>query len=116
MWDPLLNDFPKSVHGFRCMLAIKYLQEVQEKYPSNSLGFVYLTGLIQVLRIRNHAKADLRYCLLYPDIECTEEIELRYPAPASCFCGKCSCQREKTSVDQPSHVEETEILSVVSLS
>ncbi|AAP23240.1 pre-coat protein [Mungbean yellow mosaic India virus - [Akola]] len=113
MWDPLLNDFPKSVHGFRCMLAIKYLQQVQESYPSNSLGFSYLTGLIQVLRIRNHAKADLRYCLLYPDIECTEEIELRYPAYAPCLCGRCPYQHEKEALDQPSHVEETSVLPTV---
>ncbi|BAA33157.1 1R2a [Mungbean yellow mosaic virus] len=60
MWDPLVNDFPKSLHGFRCMLAIKYLQYIQANYPSNSLGYVYLTELIQVLRIRKHAKAELR--------------------------------------------------------
>nr|WNB50943.1 pre-coat protein [Mungbean yellow mosaic India virus] len=113
MWDPLLNDFPKSVHGFRCMLAIKYLQQVQENYPSNSLGFLYLTGLIQVLRIRNHAKADLLYGLLYPDLESTEEIEHRYPAPAACFCGRCPYQHEKKTLDQPSHVEETSVLPTV---
>nr|WHU53747.1 pre-coat protein [Mungbean yellow mosaic India virus] len=113
MWDPLLNDFPKSVHGFRCMLAIKYLQQVQENYPSNSVGYSYLTGLIQVLRIRNHAKADLRYCLLYPDIECTEEIELRYPAHAPCLCGRCPYQHEKKTLDQPPHVEETSVLPTV---
>ncbi|AAL00891.1 pre-coat protein AV2 [Mungbean yellow mosaic India virus-[Soybean]] len=113
MWDPLLNDFPKSVHGFRCMLAIKYLQQIQENYPSNSLGYSYLTGLIKVLRIRNHAKADLRYCLLYPDIECTEEIELRYPAHAPCLCGRCPYQHEKEALDKPPHVEETSVLSAV---
>nr|WAJ60006.1 precoat protein [Horsegram yellow mosaic virus] len=116
MWDPLLNDFPKTVHGFRCMLAIKYLQQLQENYSTNSVGFLYITELIQVLRIRKHAKAELRYRLLYPGIQCSSETDLRHPPGATCFCGKCSCQREKTSVDQPSHVEETEILSVVSLS
>nr|BAU36992.1 movement protein [Mungbean yellow mosaic India virus] len=113
MWDPLLNDFPNSLHGFRCMLAIKYLQQVQENYPSNSRGFMYLTGLIQILRIRNHAKAGLRYSLLYPDIECTEEIELRNPAPAPCICGRCPYQPEKKALDQPTHVEETSVLPTV---
>nr|QQL11598.1 pre-coat protein [Mungbean yellow mosaic India virus] len=113
MWDPLLNDFPESLHGFRCMLAIKYLQQVQENYPSNSLGFLYLTGLIQVLRIRNHAKAELRYRLLYPDVERTEEIKLRYPARAACVCGRCPCQRQKEELDQPPHVEETSVLPTV---
>nr|CAJ45034.1 precoat protein [Tomato yellow leaf curl virus] len=36
MWDPLLNEFPESVHGFRCMLAIKYLQSVEETYEPNT--------------------------------------------------------------------------------
>nr|QHD57723.1 precoat protein [Mungbean yellow mosaic virus]QHD57729.1 precoat protein [Mungbean yellow mosaic virus]UVJ68679.1 pre-coat protein [Mungbean yellow mosaic virus]UYO78265.1 AV2 [Mungbean yellow mosaic virus]WJJ67068.1 pre-coat protein [Mungbean yellow mosaic virus] len=116
MWDPLVNDFPKSLHGFRCMLAIKYLQYIQENYPSNSLGYVYLTELIQVLRIRKHAKAELRYRLLYPDVECAEEADLRHPAFLTCHCGKCPCQREKEEVDQPTHVEETEVLSVIPLS
>nr|ABD60094.1 pre-coat protein [Mungbean yellow mosaic virus] len=113
MWDPLLNDFPESLHGFRCMLAIKYLQQVQENYPSNSLGFLYLTGLIQVLRIRNHAQADLRYGLLYPDIECTEKIKLRYPARAACVSGRCPYQHEEKTLDQPPHVEETSVLPTV---
>nr|ADB96022.1 AV2 [Horsegram yellow mosaic virus] len=116
MWDPLLNDFPKTVHGFRCMLAIKYLEHVQENYSTNSVGFVYLTELIQLLRIRKHAKAELRYRLLYPGIQCSSETDLRHPPGAIGACGKCSCKCEKETVDQPPHVEETEILSVVSLS
>nr|UDD75320.1 pre-coat protein [Mungbean yellow mosaic virus]UTQ10594.1 precoat protein [Mungbean yellow mosaic India virus] len=113
MWDPLVNDFPKSLHGFRCMLAIKYLQYIQENYPSNSLGYLYLTELIQVLRIRKHAKAELRYRLLYPDVECAEETDLRHPAHAPCLCGRCPYQHEKKTMDQPSHVEETPVLPTV---
>nr|AOF45945.1 movement protein [Mungbean yellow mosaic India virus] len=113
MWDPLLNDFPEPLHGFRSMLAIKYLQQVQENYPSNSLGFLYLTGLIQVLRIRNHAQADLRYSLLYPDIDTHGGDKLRYPARAACVCGRCPLQHEEETLDQPPHVEETSVLPTV---
>nr|AGS77228.1 AV2 [Mungbean yellow mosaic virus] len=116
MWDPLVNDFPN-----RCMVSvvcfpIKVFSNTFGYYPSNSLGLEYLTELIQVLRIRKHAKAELRYRLLYPDIECAEEADLRHPAFLTCHCGKCPCQREKEEVDQPTHVEETEVLSVIPLS
>nr|WNB50950.1 pre-coat protein [Mungbean yellow mosaic India virus] len=113
MWVPLLNDFPFSVHGFRCLLAIKYLQRFQEIFPSYSLGFLYLTGLIQELRFRNHAKGDLQSGLLYPDFKCTEEMEFQYPAPVACFCGRCAYQHEKKTLDQPSHVEDTSVLPSV---
>nr|QHD57840.1 precoat protein [Horsegram yellow mosaic virus]QPK40951.1 precoat protein [Horsegram yellow mosaic virus] len=113
MWDPLLNDFPKTVHGFRCMLAIKYLQQVQENYPTNSVGFLYITELIQVLRIRKHAKAELRYRLLYPGIQCSSETDLRHPPGATCFCGRCPYHNEKKALDQPPHVEETSVLPTV---
>ena len=53
MWDPLLNEFPESVHGFRCMLAIKYLQSVEETYEPNTLGHDLIRDLISVVRARD---------------------------------------------------------------
>nr|QBQ95429.1 pre-coat prtein [Mungbean yellow mosaic virus] len=116
MWDPLVNDFRKSLHGFRCMLAIKYLQYIQANFPSTSLGLLYLNELIQVLRIRKHAKVEIRSLLLYPDVDCAEETDLRHPAVVTCICGKCPSQWQKEEVDQPTNVEETEVVSIIPLS
>ncbi|CBA34956.1 AV2 protein [Velvet bean severe mosaic virus] len=116
MWDPLLNDFPKSRHGFRCMIAIKFLQACQEDYPKNSLGFEYLRKLIQNLRSKDHAKAELRYRLLNSAISSTSKVELRHPNGTTCTCIQCPKHGTEKEVDESSDVEEATFLPIVSVS
>ncbi|CAJ90735.1 V2 protein [Sida yellow vein Madurai virus] len=42
MWDPLENEFPETVHGFRYMLAVKYMQEIAKS-----------TSLVHWFRVRS---------------------------------------------------------------
>ncbi|ADU02156.1 precoat protein [Rhynchosia yellow mosaic India virus] len=114
MWDPLLNDFPKSRHGFRCMIAIKFLQACQEQYPNNSLGFEFLRKLISNLRSKDHAKAELRYRLLITAISSSSKIELRQPNGTTCTCIQCPRHNKEKALDESSDVEETTFLSIVS--
>nr|QIH56038.1 V2 protein [Malvastrum yellow vein Yunnan virus] len=58
MWDPLLNEFPETVHGFRCMLSIKYLQLLSEGYSPDTVGFDLIRELISILRSSNYVEAD----------------------------------------------------------
>ncbi|ANW06472.1 movement protein [Velvet bean golden mosaic virus] len=116
LWDPLLNDFPKSRHGFLCMIGTKYLQVCQQQYPNNSLGFEYLRKLIQILRQKNHAKAELRYRLLNTTISNTSKIELRHPNGITCTCIQCPRHNKEKEVDLSSDVEEATFLPIVSVS
>nr|QIH55902.1 V2 protein [Malvastrum yellow vein Baoshan virus] len=54
MWDPLVNEFPETVHGFRCMLSIKYLQLLSEGYSPDTVGYDLIRELISILRSRNY--------------------------------------------------------------
>ncbi|ALQ10817.1 AV2 [West African Asystasia virus 1] len=103
MWDPLLNSFPPTIHGFRCMLALKYLLLLENNYEDNSVGQVYIRELISVLRAGDYVKASSRYCDLYPRIQGTSPPELRQP---SCQCTKCP-RHQKESMGEQAHVSET---------
>nr|QIH55955.1 V2 protein [Malvastrum yellow vein Yunnan virus] len=69
MWDPLLNEFPETVHGFRCMLSIKYLQLLSEGYSPDTVGFDLIRELISILRSRNYVEASCRYRHFYSRVE-----------------------------------------------
>nr|AVR43683.1 AV2 [East African cassava mosaic Malawi virus]AVR43700.1 AV2 [East African cassava mosaic Cameroon virus] len=61
MWDPLLNDFPETVHGFRAMLAVKYLLHLEQEYDRGTVGAEYIRDLIGVLRCKSYVEATRRY-------------------------------------------------------
>ncbi|AAQ16290.1 pre-coat protein [Dolichos yellow mosaic virus] len=78
MWDPLVNDFPDTLHGLRCMLAVKFVQELLETYPRDSNGHILLEELIQVLRCKRYAKAQFRYGVFYSKTQRTSKAQLRH--------------------------------------
>ncbi|ADJ19040.1 AV2 protein [Kenaf leaf curl virus] len=86
MWDPLVNEFPDTVHGFRCMLAIKYLQLLSEGYSPDTVGYDLIRELISIVRSRNYVEASCRYRHFYPRVEGASPAELRQP-----LCNPCSC-------------------------
>nr|QIH55989.1 V2 protein [Malvastrum yellow vein Yunnan virus]QIH55996.1 V2 protein [Malvastrum yellow vein Yunnan virus] len=89
MWDPLLNEFPETVHGFRCMLSIKYLQLLSEGYSPDTVGFDLIRELISILRSRNYVEASCRYRHFYSRVEGASSSELRQPLLNPCSCPHC---------------------------
>ncbi|ALB26323.1 pre-coat protein [Eclipta yellow vein virus] len=89
MWDPLLNEFPETVHGFRCMLAVKYLQQLSEEYSPDTVGYDLIRDLICILRSRNYVEASCRYRHFYARVESTPASELRQPIHQPCCCPHC---------------------------
>ncbi|BAU61800.1 Av2 protein [Malachra yellow mosaic virus] len=89
MWDPLVNEFPETVHGFRCMLAIKYLQLLSEGYSPDTVGYDLIRDLISILRSRNYVEASCRYRHFYPRVEGASASELRQPVLNPCCCPHC---------------------------
>nr|AKP17212.1 AV2 [Dolichos yellow mosaic virus] len=79
MWDPLVNDFPDTLHGLRCMLAVKFVQELLVTYPRDSNGRILLEELISVLRCKRYVKAQFRYGVFYSKTQCTSKAQLRQP-------------------------------------
>nr|CAZ64208.1 AV2 protein [Alternanthera yellow vein virus] len=112
MWDPLLNPFPKTVHGFRCMLAVKYLQAVEETYAPDTLGFDLIRDLILVIRASNYVEACSRYDHFIQRIEGTSTSELRQSYSTPCYCPHCA-RRSKAAVVEPSHVPQTKAVQNV---
>nr|CAY39394.1 AV2 protein [Malvastrum yellow vein Baoshan virus] len=89
MWDPLLNEFPETVHGFRCMLSIKYLQLLSEGYSPDTVGYDLIRDLISILRSRNYVEASCRYRHFYPRVEGASSSELRQSLLNPCSCPHC---------------------------
>nr|AIP88859.1 movement protein [South African cassava mosaic virus] len=108
MWDPLLNEFPESVHGFRCMLAIKYLQAVEETYEPNTLGHDLVRDLICVLRARDYVEATRRYNYFHSRFEGASKAELRQPVQQPCYCPHCPRHKQASSMDVPAHVSKAQ--------
>nr|AQY45818.2 AV2 protein [Alternanthera yellow vein virus] len=110
MWDPLLNPFPQTVHGFRCMLSVKYLQAVEEIYAPDTLGADLIRELIQVIRASNYVEACSRYDHFIKRIEGTTSSQLRQPYCSPCYCPPdCPCH-SKTAVVEPSHVSQAKVV------
>nr|AND95306.1 AV2 protein [Tomato yellow leaf curl China virus] len=105
MWDPLLNEFPETVHGFRCMLAIKYLQLVENTYSPDTLGYDLIRDLILVIRARDYDEASRRYSHFHSRLEGASPAELRQPIHGSCCCPHCP-RHQKTNMGQQAHVSE----------
>ncbi|AAK70850.1 pre-coat protein [Ageratum yellow vein Sri Lanka virus] len=107
MWDPLLNEFPDTVHGFRCMLAVKYLQLVENTYSPDSLGYDLIRDLISVIRAKNYVEATSRYNHFHSRIEGASPSQLRDPVHEPCSCPHCP-RHKVTSMGQQAHESETQ--------
>ncbi|ABG26024.1 AV2 protein [Spilanthes yellow vein virus] len=103
MWDPLLHPFPETVHGFRCMLAVKYLQLVESTYSPDTLGFDLIRDLITVIRCSNYVEATSKYCHFHALIEGTSETQLRQPVCEPCLCPHCP-RHKGSGMDQQTYV------------
>nr|CCM43967.1 precoat [Cotton leaf curl Burewala virus] len=100
MWDPLLNEFPDTVHGFRCMLAVKYLQLGGKIYFLESLGSDLIRDLIPVIRARNYVEATSRYNHFHAGLEGTPSFQLRQPICEPCCCPHCPRHQSKSMGEQ----------------
>nr|WOL23826.1 V2 [Tomato yellow leaf curl virus] len=114
MWDPLLNEFPESVHGFRCMLAIKYLQSVEETYEPNTLGHDLIRDLISVVRARDYVEETRRYNHFHARLEGSPKAELRQPIQQPCCCPHCPRHKQATIMDVQAHVPKAQNIQNVS--
>nr|UFP62810.1 AV2 [African cassava mosaic virus] len=106
MWDPLVNEFPDSVHGLRCMLAIKYLQALENTYEPNTLGHDLVRDLISVIRARNYVEATRRYHHFNARLQGSSKAELRQPIQEPCYCPHCPRHKSKTGLDEQTHVQK----------
>nr|UFP63100.1 AV2 [East African cassava mosaic virus] len=113
MWDPLVNDFPETVHGFRSMLAVKYLLHLEQEYDRGTVGAEYIRDLIGVLRCKNYVEATRRYNNLKPRIQSAEEAELRQPIQEPCCCPHCP-RHQKKNMGQQAHVSKAQNVQDVS--
>nr|AGR84112.1 AV2 [East African cassava mosaic Malawi virus] len=107
MWDPLLTEFPESVHGFRCMLAIKYLQALEETYEPNTLGHDLVRDLICVIRARDYVEATRRYNHFHSRLEVRRSC-LRQPVQQPCCCPHCPRHTQATIMDVPAPVSKAQ--------
>nr|CAJ98457.1 AV2 protein [Malvastrum leaf curl virus] len=103
MWDPLVNEFPETVHGFRCMLAIKYLQVVENTYSPDTLGYDLIRDLILVVRSRDYVEASRRYSHFHSRIQGASPAELRQPVCQPCCCPHCPRHKSKAVMDSQAH-------------
>ncbi|AGS12478.1 AV2 protein [Hedyotis uncinella yellow mosaic virus] len=108
MWDPLLNEFPETVHGLRCMLAIKYCQLVEDTYAPDTIGYDLIRDLISVIRSRSYVEATRRYGIFNARVESTSPSELRHTRSDPCCCPHCPRHKSKEDVDQQAHVSKAQ--------
>nr|AFB83441.1 pre coat protein [Cotton leaf curl Burewala virus] len=100
MWDPLLNEFPDTVHGLRCMLAVKYLQLVEKTYSPDTLGYDLIRDFTLVIRARIYVEATSRYNHFRPAFEGTPPSQLRQPICEPCCCPHCPRHQGKSMGEQ----------------
>nr|UOL65500.1 pre-coat protein [Lisianthus enation leaf curl virus]UOL65506.1 pre-coat protein [Lisianthus enation leaf curl virus]UOL65512.1 pre-coat protein [Lisianthus enation leaf curl virus] len=112
MWDPLLNEFPENVHGFRCMLAVKYLQAVEKTYSPDTLGFDLIRDLIGVIRAKNYVEASSRYSHFHARLESTSPSELRQPIQQPCCCPHCP-RHKRADMEEPTCIQKAQVLQNV---
>nr|QIH13310.1 V2 protein [Tomato yellow leaf curl virus]QIH13611.1 V2 protein [Tomato yellow leaf curl virus]QIH13618.1 V2 protein [Tomato yellow leaf curl virus] len=114
MWDPLLNEFPETVHGFRCMLGIKYLQLVENTYSPDTLGYDLIRDLISVIRAKDYVEATRRYSHFHSRIQGASPAEFRQPIQQPCCCPHCPRHKQATIMDVQAHVPEAQNIQNVS--
>ncbi|QEF51105.1 pre-coat protein [Tomato leaf curl Mumbai virus] len=112
MCHPCLNEFPDPVHGFRCMLAVKYLQLVEKTYSPDTLGYDLIRDLISVIRARNYVEASSRYNHFHARLEGTPPSELRQPVHEPCCCPHCPRHKVK-SMGESAHESEAQTVQNV---
>ncbi|AFO38432.1 V2 [Jatropha mosaic Nigeria virus] len=110
MWDPLRNEFPETLHGFRCMLAVKFLQALVDSYSPDTKGYEYIRDLICILRSRHYNEANIRYGLLVSRIQCTPASQLRESSGVTCSCEHCPRHFKKTGLEKQAHEQEAQVL------
>ncbi|AGR84124.1 AV2 [East African cassava mosaic Malawi virus] len=108
MWDPLLNEFPESVHGFRCMLAIKYLQALEETYEPNTLGHDLVRDLICVIRARDYVEATRRYNHFHSRLEVRRSCTSTARSAAVLLSPLSKAYQQATIMDVPAHVSKAQ--------
>ncbi|AFM44660.1 AV2 [Premna leaf curl virus] len=108
MWDPLENEFPDTVHGLRCMLAVKYCQLIEDTYAPDTLGYDLIRDLILVIRARSYVEATRRYSHFNSRLEGTSQAELRVPRNEPCHCPHCPRHKQKEDVGQQAHVPKAQ--------
>nr|QIH55675.1 V2 protein [Ageratum yellow vein China virus] len=113
MWDPLLNEFPETVHGLRCMLAVKYCQLIEQTYSPDTVGYDLIRDLISVIRARNYVETTRRYSHFHSRLEGTTPSELRHPRDEPCCCPHCPRHQQKKDMDQQAHVSEAQTVQNV---
>nr|WBU87216.1 pre-coat protein [Papaya leaf curl Haveri virus] len=79
MWDPLVHELLENVLGLRCMLAVQYLQQIENTYSPVALGYDLIRGVISVIRAKNYVQATSRYNHFNARIEGTPPSQLRQP-------------------------------------
>nr|ACQ65858.1 AV2 [Cotton leaf curl Multan virus] len=112
MWDPLVNEFPDTVHGFRCMLSVKYLQLLSQIILQIPLVTSYYGIYICILRSRNYVEASCRYRHFYARVESTPASELRQPIHQPCCCPHCP-RHKTTGMDKQAYEQEAQNVSDV---
>ncbi|AMO26187.1 putative precoat protein [Pepper yellow leaf curl virus TDWS-21] len=111
MWDPLIHPFPETLHGFRCMLAIKYLQSLEATYSPDTVGGEFVRDLICLLRCKNYAEAFHRYSVVVANVYNTPETKLRESVQSPCCCPHCPRHVVQTkSMGKSAYESETQIL------
>ncbi|QGA69834.1 precoat protein [Ocimum golden mosaic virus] len=108
MWDPLLNDFPETAHAFRSMLAVKYLQCIEQTYEPGTLGHDLIRDLILVIRAKDYVEATRRYNHFHARIEGASKAELRQPLYQPCCCPHCPRHRQTASMEVSAHVSKAQ--------
>nr|BCD71120.1 moving protein [Pepper yellow leaf curl Indonesia virus] len=112
MWDPLVHPFPETLHGFRCMLAIKYLQCLESTYSPDTVGGEFVRDLICLLRCKNYAEAFHLYSVVVANVYNTPETKLRESVQSPCCCPHCPRHVvQAKSVDKSPCVSEAQNLS-----
>nr|AFB81523.1 pre coat protein [Cotton leaf curl Rajasthan virus] len=107
MWDPLLNEFPDTVHGFRCMLSVKYLQLFSQDYSPDTFGYDLIRVFICIFRSRNYVEASCRYRHFYARVESTPAFEFRQPFHQPWWCPLCP-RHKTTGMDKQAFKQEAQ--------
>ncbi|CAI84276.1 AV2 protein [Ludwigia yellow vein virus] len=113
MWDPLEHEFPETLHGFRCMLAIKYLQTVADTYAPDTVGYDLIRDLISIVRAGNYVEATRRYSHFNTRLQSTSPVELRFPRNEPCCCPHCPRHNPKECLDVQAHVSQAQTVQNV---
>ncbi|QKQ15089.1 AV2 [Calystegia hederacea geminiviridae] len=90
LWDPLTHPFPQTLHGFRCMLSLKYMSLIRDKYEPGTLGHELAVLLIRSLRSKNYVRSNSSYeevCALLEETSggSSPKLHDRYRP----VCGEC---------------------------